>query len=97
MLIPGNALYLASKGTIEQLVRTVAQELGPRNITVNAILPGYTNTDLLPERDRFVAADASPFKRVGEPQDVADVALFLASDMARWVTGQELGAGGGVF
>ncbi|WP_049623601.1 SDR family oxidoreductase [Frateuria defendens] len=96
MLIPGNALYLASKGTIEQLVRTVAQELGPRNITVNAILPGYT-TDLLPERDRRVAAEASPFKRIGEPEDVADVALFLASNEARWITGQELGAGGGVF
>ncbi|TPL46448.1 SDR family oxidoreductase [Mesorhizobium sp. B2-4-6] len=97
MLIPGNALYLASKGTIEQLVRTVAQELGPRNITVNAILPGYTKTDLLPERDRRVAAEASPFKRVGEPEDVADVALFLASNEARWITGQEIGAGGGVF
>jgi 3-oxoacyl-[acyl-carrier protein] reductase len=97
MLIPGNALYLASKGTIEQLVRTAAQELGSRNITVNAILPGYTKTDLLPERDRRVAAEASPFRRIGEPEDVADVALFLASDAARWVTGQELGAGGGVF
>jgi 3-oxoacyl-[acyl-carrier protein] reductase len=97
MLIPGNSLYLASKGPIEQLVRTVAQELGPRNITVNALLPGYTDTDLLPERDRRVAADASPFKRMGSPADVADAAVFLASDEARWVTGQELGAGGGVF
>lgn len=97
MIIPGNALYLASKGPIEQLVRTVAQEIGPRNITVNALLPGYTATDLMPERDRKVAAGASPFKRVGEPPDVADAAAFLASDDARWVTGQELGAGGGVF
>ena len=97
MPIPGNALYLASKATIEQLVCTVAQEVGPRNITVNAILPGYTKTDLLSERDRLVAVEASPFKRIGEPEDVADVAVFLASDMARWVTGQELGADGGVF
>ncbi|MBZ9796575.1 glucose 1-dehydrogenase [Mesorhizobium sp. ES1-4] len=96
-MLPGNALYLASKGTIEQLVRTVAQELGPRTITVNAILPGYTKTDLLPERDSRVAAEASPFKRIGEPEDVADVALFLASNEARWITGQELGAGGGAF
>jgi 3-oxoacyl-[acyl-carrier protein] reductase len=97
MIIPGNALYLASKGPLEQLVRTVAHELGPRNITVNALLPGYTDTDLLPARDRKVAAGASPFKRVGQPADVADAAAFLASDDARWVTAQELGAGGGVF
>ena len=97
MLIPGNALYLGSKGTINQLVRTMAQVLGHRNITVNAVLPGYTNTDLLPDRDRKVAADASPFKRVGEPEDIAAAAVFLASDEARWITGQEIGVGGGVF
>ncbi len=78
-------------------MRTLAQELGSHNITVNAILPGYTNTDLLPERDRNVAADASPFKRVGEPKDIADVVSFLASSDAGWITGQEIGVGGGVF
>lgn len=97
MLIPGNALYLASKGTINQLVRTVAQEIGNRNITVNNVLPGYTNTDLLPDRDRKVAAEASPFKRVGEPGDVSAAIVFLASNEAAWITGQEIGAGGGVF
>lgn len=97
MLIPGNALYLGSKGALEQFVRTTAQEVGKRNITVNAVLPGYTQTDLLPERDRKVAAGASPFKRVGEPEDIADVVAFLASPEARWITGQEIGAGGGVF
>ena len=97
MLIPGNALYLGSKGTINQFVRTMAQELGQRTITINAVLPGYTNTDLLPDRDRRVAAAASPFKRVGEPEDIADAVVFLASDEARWITGQEIGVGGGVF
>jgi 3-oxoacyl-[acyl-carrier protein] reductase len=97
MLIQGNALYLGSKGTIAQLVRTMAQEMGHRSITVNAILPGYTNTDLLPERDRKIAADASPFKRIGEPEDIADAVVFLASNEARWITGQEIGVGGGVF
>jgi 3-oxoacyl-[acyl-carrier protein] reductase len=97
MLIPGNALYLGSKGTVAQFVRTLAQEVGSRYVTVNAVLPGYTETDLLPERDRKVAADASPFKRVGEPRDIADAVAFLASEEARWVTGQELGVGGGVF
>lgn len=97
MLFPGNSVYLGTKGAVEQFVRTFAQELGPRNITVNSLLPGFTDTDLLPDRDRKVAASASPFGRIGEPKDVADVAVFLASDDARWVTGQEIGAAGGVF
>ena len=97
MLFPGNSVYLGTKGALQQFVRTFAQELGPRNITVNSLLPGFTNTELLPDRDREVAASASPFGRIGEPEDVADVAVFLASDDARWVTGQEIGAAGGVF
>jgi 3-oxoacyl-[acyl-carrier protein] reductase len=91
------SLYLGSKGAVEQFVRVLAQELGPRNITVNALSPGFTDTHLLPERDRAVAADMSPFKRIGDPADVADVAMFLASDAAHWVTGQNIAAGGGVF
>ncbi|HEY8917499.1 MAG TPA: SDR family oxidoreductase [Chitinophaga sp.] len=92
-----NAIYLGSKGAIEQFVRVLSRELGERNITVNAVSPGFTNTDLLPERDRAIAAAMSPFKRVGEPEDVADVTVFLASDAGRWITGQNIGAGGGVF
>jgi Dehydrogenases with different specificities (related to short-chain alcohol dehydrogenases) len=97
MLMSGTALYLGSKGAIEQFVRVLSRELGPRNITVNALSPGFTDTDLLPERDRKVAAGMSPFARIGEPAEVASVAAFLASDDARWVTGQNVGAGGGVF
>jgi 3-oxoacyl-[acyl-carrier protein] reductase len=97
MLFTNTALYLGSKGAVEQFVRALAQELGPRGITVNAVSPGFIDTELLPDRDRAVAADMSPFKRVGDPVDVADVTVFLASDAARWVTGQNLGAGGGVF
>ena len=97
MLMSGTALYLGSKGAVEQFVRVLSRELGPRNITVNALSPGFTDTDLLPERDRKVAAGMSPFARIGEPAEVASVAAFLASDDARWVTGQNVGAGGGVF
>ncbi|HEY7642464.1 MAG TPA: SDR family oxidoreductase [Steroidobacteraceae bacterium] len=97
MLMTGTALYLGSKGAVEQFVRVLSRELGPRNITVNALSPGFTDTDLLPERDRKIAAGMSPFGRIGEPDEVAAVAAFLASDDARWVTGQNVGAGGGVF
>jgi 3-oxoacyl-[acyl-carrier protein] reductase len=97
MFFTETSLYLGTKGAVEQFVRVLSRELGERNITVNAISPGFTNTDLLPDRDRAVAADMSPFKRVGEPKDVADVAVFLATDEARWITGQNIGAGGGVF
>ncbi|HET6741994.1 MAG TPA: SDR family oxidoreductase [Kribbella sp.] len=97
MLFPGNSVYLGSKGAAEQFVRTFAQELAHRSITVNAILPGFTDTDLLPDRDRAVAAQASPFGRIGRPEEVADAAVLLASDDARWITGQALGAAGGVF
>jgi len=96
MLFPNNSLYLGSKGAIEQFARTLAIELGPRNVTVNVLSPGFTDTDMMPEEYREYGASLSPFKRVGTPEDVAEVAAFLASDAARWVTGQNLQAGGGV-
>lgn len=97
MFFGQTSLYLGSKGAVEQFVRVLSRELRPRNITVNAISPGFTDTELLPDRDRVVAAGMSPFGRIGTPQEVAEVAAFLASDAARWVTGQNVGAGGGVF
>ncbi|KRE89162.1 3-ketoacyl-ACP reductase [Frateuria sp. Soil773] len=91
------SLYLGSKGAVEQFVRSLSRELGSRNVTVNAVLPGFTDTDLLPERDRAVAAQMSPFGRIGEPSEVAALAAFLASPAAGWITGQNIGAGGGVM
>ncbi|TPK64601.1 SDR family oxidoreductase [Mesorhizobium sp. B2-4-19] len=96
MFFTQTALYLGSKGAVEQFVRVLSRELGPRGVTVNALSPGFTDTDLLPERDRAVAAGMSPFGRIGAPRDVADVAVFLASDDARWLTGENIQAGGGV-
>ncbi|RWC28029.1 SDR family oxidoreductase [Mesorhizobium sp.] len=96
MFFTQTALYLGSKGAVEQFVRVLSREVGPRGITVNALSPGFTDTDLLPERDRAVAAGMSPFGRIGAPRDVADVAVFLASDEARWLTGENIQAGGGV-
>ena len=97
MFFPGMSLYLGSKGAVEQFVRALAWELGARGITVNAISPGPTETDMMQDRYRDKAAGMSPFNRIGDPKDVADVAVFLATDAARWVTGQNLGAGGGAF
>jgi 3-oxoacyl-[acyl-carrier protein] reductase len=97
MLFRDNAVYLGSKGAVEQFVRGLAQELGDREITVNAVLPGFTDTGMLPDRDRAMAESRSPFGRMGQPSDVGDVVAFLAGPDARWVTGQLVGAGGGVF
>jgi 3-oxoacyl-[acyl-carrier protein] reductase len=71
--------------------------MGSRNVTVNILSPGFTDTDMLnSEEARALGASLSPFNRIGTPQEVADVSAFLASDAARWVTGQNLQAGGGV-
>lgn len=90
------SLYLGSKGAIEQFVRVLSREMGPRNITVNLLSPGFTETDMLPDDYRSVAASMSPFNRVGTSHEVADVAVFLATDQARWVTGLNMQANGGV-
>ena len=91
------ALYLGSKAAVEQFVRSLAREMGPRNITANILSPGFTDTDMLnSEEVRALGASLSPFNRIGTPQEVANVSAFLASDAARWVTGQNLQAGGGV-
>jgi 3-oxoacyl-[acyl-carrier protein] reductase len=97
MFFPDQSLYLGSKGAVEQFVRALSWELAPRGVTVNAISPGPTETDMMQDRYRDAAAAMSPFNRIGEPEDVADIAVFLASDAGRWVTGQNLGAGGGAF
>lgn len=97
MFFPGQSLYLGSKGAAEQFVRCLAWELGPRNITVNVASPGPTETDMMQERYRDGAAAMSPFNRIGDPKDIAEIVAFLASDSGRWITGQNIGAGGGAF
>jgi 3-oxoacyl-[acyl-carrier protein] reductase len=69
---------------------------------VNAVLPGAVNTDAIreqPDIDTFIAGEIAqtPLRRLGQPDDIADVVAFLVSDDARWVTGQSIGAGGGMF
>jgi 3-oxoacyl-[acyl-carrier protein] reductase len=98
---PGAAVYMGSKGAIEQFGRALMYELGPRNITVNAVSPGATDTELLRSTnspEQLAALDAfTPLGRVGQPADVADVVAFLAGPDGRWITGQNLRASGGLF
>jgi 3-oxoacyl-[acyl-carrier protein] reductase len=97
---PGISLYAASKGAVEQLTVVAAHELGPRQITVNTVSPGATDTDMLrglnTEESLVEVAASSPLGRLGEPADVADVVAFLAGPDGRWMTGQNLRAGGGL-
>ncbi|CAM5668484.1 SDR family oxidoreductase [Streptomyces fumanus] len=99
MAYPHLVSYAMTKAALDHLTLTLAQELGPRGITVNAVAPGYTETEINPTlavpeiRRRY--SEASVFGRLGDPADIADAVSFLASDDARWVTGQWLDASGG--
>jgi 3-oxoacyl-[acyl-carrier protein] reductase len=92
------AVYAASKAAVDATTRILAQELGPRKIRVNAVAPGPTETDLLqvPEEIRGYIVSRTILGRVGWPTDIAKVVAFLASDAAGWVTGQVIGADGGL-
>lgn len=94
-------LYAASKAAGDQLVRVLATELAPRRITVNSVLPGPTRTEKIaatvPEPQLTAIAADIPLGRLADPTDIADIVAFLASDAARWITGQTLHAGGGMF
>jgi NAD(P)-dependent dehydrogenase (short-subunit alcohol dehydrogenase family) len=97
---PTHPAYAASKGALETLALALAPEFGPRGITVNTVMPGVTETDMnaawmaVPEA-RASAEAMSVFSRVGQPADVADVIAFVASNEARWITGQVIDATGG--
>jgi 3-oxoacyl-[acyl-carrier protein] reductase len=97
---PSQANYVSSKAGIIGLTKGLAQELGSRNITVNAVAPGYIETDMtakLPQevKDRMLAA--IPLKRGGKPEDVAAAVAFLASDEASYITGHVLSVNGGMY
>lgn len=95
----GQANYAASKAGMIGFTKSVAQELGARNVRCNAIAPGFIETDMtagLPEEVKKGWAEKIPLKRAGSAQDVADVAIFLASDMSAYVTGQVIAVCGGM-
>jgi len=97
--IPTSSIYSASKAAVVTLTHAWSKELGPRGITVNAIAPGVIETEMtagiLAERGEGIVA-STPLGRIGQPDDIAGVALFLCSPEARWITGRTIVADGGV-
>lgn len=96
---PGQANYAASKAGLIGMTRSVAKELGSRNIQVNAIAPGFIVTDMtdsLPEALKAKLLEQIPLGRLGQPEEIAKAAIFLASDWSDYVTGQVLAVCGGL-
>ncbi|MDY0189663.1 MAG: 3-oxoacyl-[acyl-carrier-protein] reductase [Desulfuromonas sp.] len=96
----GQANYCASKGGLVGLTRSNARELARRNITVNAVAPGFIETDMTAELSEKVRTDMAaqiPLGRFGAPQDVAAAVTFLASEQAGYITGHELSVNGGMY
>ena len=95
----GQANYTASKGGVIALTKTVAKELGSRQIRCNAVAPGFIRsqmTDVLPDEVKKQYAETIPLKRFGEVGDVANAVAWLASDAASYVTGQVISVNGGM-
>jgi 3-oxoacyl-[acyl-carrier protein] reductase len=100
--LPNSVVYTATKGAVDAVTRVLAKELGPRKIRVNSINPGVIETEGT-QAAGFIGSDAekqlvalTPLGRTGQPDDIAPVAVFLASDESRWVTGETLAVSGGL-
>ena len=96
----GQSNYAASKGGLIAFTKSIAREMGSRNITVNAVAPGYIitgMTDKLPSERKEAILAMIPLQRFGQPEDVAELVAFLASDRAGYITGQVITIDGGIF
>ncbi|MBV9654742.1 MAG: glucose 1-dehydrogenase [Acetobacteraceae bacterium] len=98
---PGSVVYTGTKAAVDGITRVLAKELGPRKIRVNAVNPGLTETEgtrtvgIIGSDFEKGAVQGTPLGRIGRPDDIADVAVFLASDQSRWLTGETVFASGG--
>ena len=99
---PGSSVYSGTKGAVDAITGVLSRELGPRQIRVNALNPGMVETEGT-HAAGFIGSDfhqqaiaQTPLGRIGQPQDIASIAVFLASDDSYWLTGEKLYAGGGV-
>ncbi len=98
---PGSAVYTATKGAVDGITGVLSRELGPRKIRVNSINPGMVETEgthsagFIGSEFQIAAIAQTPLGRIGQPNDIASVAVFLASDDSHWLTGEHLLAGGG--
>jgi NAD(P)-dependent dehydrogenase (short-subunit alcohol dehydrogenase family) len=95
----GQANYAASKGAVISFTETLARELARKNITVNAVAPGFIETDMtnrLPENALAQVTAMTPVGRLGKPEEIADAIVFLASPRSGYITGQTLGVNGGL-
>ena len=99
--IPGLSIYSGTKGAVDAITRGLAAELGPRKIRVNAIAPGGVETEgthsagIMGSDFEKIMIAGTPLGRIGQPDDIARIAVFLASDDAAWLTGERLMASGG--
>lgn len=100
IMLPTYSTYVATKAAVEQLTRVFSKEVGARGINVNSVSPGPTNTELFtkgkPQEVIGRLASLSAFNRIGEPEDIAKVIVFLASDDAKWIDAQNIGVNGGM-
>ena len=97
---PGQVNYSSSKAALNGFTKSLAKELGSRNITVNSVSPGFIETDMtsyLDDSAKKDLIDTIPLKRLGRPEDVAELVLFLASEEASYITGQTISIDGGLL
>jgi 3-oxoacyl-[acyl-carrier protein] reductase len=99
LMLPTYGTYSATKSAVEQLTKVFSKEVGAKGITVNSISPGPVNTELFKQgkNEEVIKrlASMSSFNRIGEPEDIAKIVLFLVDDDSKWITGQNIGVNGG--
>jgi len=95
--LPGQVNYSASKAAVIGATKALAQEVGKKNVTVNAVAPGYILTDMTAELDEKQLKQLIPLNRFGKPEEVAEVIGFLASDKASYITGEVISVNGGLY